>query len=204
MPRTARLVLLAAGIALTLPATASPGPRIEPCSDVILRNALRNIAPGPPPLLIGDSVAGFSFETIQRAGYRVNAEGCRTFRRGVEALREEASGPRPLPRFVVLELGTAGKIEMGMIEEAHELVGDRRTLGLVTPRAFRGERKARGVRTIRRAATQLKRVRLIDWARFSRGRNEWFHPDRVHPNSRGAQRLGDLLSRVGKQVLRRR
>ena len=132
------------------------------CSRVYHKPPTGNAGPGPAPLLIGDSVVGFAMPELQRIGYRINGQGCRTFARGITALKREAR-KRSLPDLVVFELGTAGKANLGMIEKVLAILGPDRRLGLVTPRVFLG-----GVdldAAIYHAAAALDpRVTVIEWA----------------------------------------
>ena len=181
---TALVVLLSA---------ASPAQSIETCSRVYHKPALGDAPrPGKPPLLIGDSVVGFAMKDLQKLGYRINAQGCRTFPRGITALKRE-NHKRGLPGLVVVELGTAGNVTRQNIGRLVRLLGPKRKLVLVTPRKFFG-----GVdpdaRDYHRAAERYPgRVFVTPWAEFGEQHPEWFYPDMVHPNPEGQKAFVDFL-----------
>lgn len=164
------------------------------CSRVYHKPPLANAGPGPPPLLIGDSVVGFGMKQLQRLGYRINAQGCRTFARGITALKREAR-KRPLPKLVVFELGTAGKANLGMVEKVLNILGPNRRLALVTPRKFLGGVDPDAA-VYHAAAAQDPRVKVIKWAERSEPYPNWFHPDLVHPNDRGVKAFTKMLAAV--------
>jgi hypothetical protein len=170
---------------------ASPATAIEPCSKVYHRAPRVDLGPGPAPLLIADSVVAYGMREIQDQGYRVNAQGCRTFARGVAALAAIADH-RPLPDLVVIALGSVGRIKQRQIVRALQIIGPERTLGLMTPRRFHGGEDPDAER-IRRAAARSSQIDLIDWAATSAGHPQWFYPDLVHPTPDGADTLATLL-----------
>ena len=131
---------------------------------------------------------------LQKAGFRINAQGCRTFLRGITALKREANR-RKLPELVVFELGTAGRANLGMIQKVLTILGPDRRLALVTPRKFLG-----GVdpdaKVYHQAAAVDPRVTVIEWAERAEAHPEWFHPDLVHPNKRGVKEFVSMLRAV--------
>jgi hypothetical protein len=171
---------------------------IETCSRVYHKPALGH-APGhkKPPLLIGDSVVGYAMKDLQKIGYRINAQGCRTFPRGITAIKREAH-KRGLPDLVVVELGTAGNVTRQNIARLVQFLGPKRKLVLVTPRKFGGRGFEGGVdpdaADYHRAAERYPgRVFVTPWAEYGEQHPEWFYPDMVHPNPEGQKVFVDLL-----------
>ena len=155
-------------------------------------------APGwvKPPLLIGDSVVGYAMQPLRKLGYRINAQGCRTFPRGITAIKREAH-KRGLPKLVVVELGTAGNVTRQNIARLLQLLGPKRKLVLVTPRKF-GQGFTGGVdpdaKDYHRAAERYPgRVFVTPWAEFGEQHPEWFYPDMVHPNPEGQKHFVNFL-----------
>jgi hypothetical protein len=184
----ALVALLSAAVVLLSAPPEAHG--IETCSRVYHKPPLGD-APGlaKPPLLIGDSVVGFAMKPLQKLGYRINAQGCRTFPRGITAIKREAH-KRELPSLIVVELGTAGNVTRQNIGRLLRLLGPDRKLVLVTPRKFGGTSFSGGVdpdaKDYHRAAERYPgRVFVTPWAEFGEQHPEWFYPDMVHPNPEG-------------------
>ncbi len=187
---------VAAVAAFLIAAPATHG--IETCSRVYHKPALGQ-APGhaKPPLLIGDSVVGYAMKELQKIGYRINAQGCRTFPRGITAIKREAH-KRGLPKLIVVELGTAGNVTRQNIGRLLRFLGPNRKLVLVTPRKFGGRAFRGGVdpdaADYHRAAEKYPgRVFVVPWAEYGEQHPEWFLPDKVHPNPEGVKYFVDLL-----------
>ena len=123
LPRFTLLLGVAAALAgLFLLAAAPPSHAIKTCSRLYQKPPLADIGPGKAPLLIGDSVVGFAMPKLQKAGYRINAQGCRTFPRGIRALNQEAR-QRGLPKLIVFELGSAGNVKPSHIDKVLKIIG---------------------------------------------------------------------------------
>jgi hypothetical protein len=174
--------------------SAPPADAIDTCSKVYHRAPRVDLGPGPAPLLIADSVVGFGMRGLQDKGYRINAQGCRTFARGVAALADLAHR-QTLPRLVVIELGSVGRIKQRQIDRALSIIGPDRVLGLVTPRRFHGGEDPDAER-IRAAATRSAQIAVVDWAALSAGHPQWFYGDFVHPTPEGAEAFAQLLGSV--------
>jgi hypothetical protein len=98
-----------------------------------------------------------------------------------------------LPSRVVIALGTNWTVSMREVRTALRLLGRRRLLVLVTP----SEPGGADARVMRRAARRFpKRVRVLDWARVSRGRSGWFGGDGLHLTHSGARAFARLLHRA--------
>jgi hypothetical protein len=179
-------IALAAASAILVTLFPHDAGAIATCSRVYHKRPTGN-APGPgrPPLLIGDSVVGYAMPGLQRIGYRLNAQGCRTFPRGITALKREAHR-RPLPRLIVFELGTAGNVTQDQINHVMRLIGPDRYLVLITPRVFRGGVDPDAA-DYYRAAELNDHIGVVPWAEYGEAHPEWFYPDKVHPNPTGAK-----------------
>lgn len=147
---------------------------------------------GKPPLLIGDSVVGYAMKPLRKLGYRINAQGCRTFPRGITALKREAH-KRGLPKLIVVELGTAGNVTRQNIARLLRLLGPKRKLVLVTPRKFFGGVDPDAKDYHRAAERYPGRVFVTPWAEFGEQHPEWFYPDMVHPNPEGQKAFVEFL-----------
>ncbi len=184
-------MLVFAALAAASLATPRDADAIPTCSPVHQDPPKGDAGPGPPPLLIGDSVTGFAIPELRRIGYRINGQGCRTFLRGITALKREARR-RPLPDFVVFELGTAGHVENWMINKVLEILGPNRKLGLVTPRVFFGGIDPDAV-LYHAAAARDPRISVIPWAEWSAANPSWLLGDNVHPTDAGIEALTWML-----------
>ena len=122
---------------------------------------------------------------LAKAGYNVNAHGCRGMEEGLAILRHRHALGR-VPHLVVLALGTDFTISRSQIRRALHYIGPDRKLGLVTPWELGGYAgsDAQNVRDAARA--YKKRVVLLDWVRYSRGHGSWFQPDGCHLTFSGA------------------
>ena len=137
--------------------------------------------PGRAPLAIGDSVLLGALDEIARAGFEINTRGCRQMSEGLRILRRRKRAGT-LPRFVAVSLGANLDLGRGEIRSALRILGPKRVLGMVTPRG-----DARDGRVIRAARRRHgKRVLVLDWAAYSRGRGGWFAGDGLHLGRGGA------------------
>ncbi len=165
---------------MVLPAAAEAG-----CGGVQAAASKRNLAKGPEPLAIGDSVTLLAVTSLARAGFSVNAQGCRKWSEGHAILRRKKRRGR-LPRLVVMALGTNWDITRGEIGRTRRMLGRKRVLAIVTPRepgGYTGD--AKRIRAAARA--HPRRIKLLDWVRFSRGHGSWFGSDGVHLTDTGVQ-----------------
>jgi hypothetical protein len=91
-----------------------------------------------------------------------------------------------LPRLVVMALGTNWRITRAEIGRTRRLLGRKRVLAIVTPREPGGY--ASDAKRIRAAArAHPRRIKLIDWVRFSRGHGSWFGGDGIHLTYTGVE-----------------
>jgi hypothetical protein len=147
---------------------------------------------GRAPLAVGDSVMLGAIGPIRRAGYEVDASGCRLWSQGLELLKSRARRGS-LPELVVIGLGTNWTVTNDDIRAALAVVGPERVLGLVTPRELEGEPSSDQV-VIRQAAERWPgRIEVIDWVAASEGKRGWFYDDGVHLRPAGARALAQLM-----------
>lgn len=171
---------LAAAVALALPSAAAA------CGASQHHSPVANDRPGPAPLAVGDSVMLGAVPELRRAGFEVNARGCRQMSEGVELL---ASRRRSLPDVVVVALGYNWTISIEEIRRALIVLGPRRMLGLVTPRGEYASARA----AIHAAGRRWPaRVKVLRWAGRSRGK-PWTW-DGLHLTPAGARGFARLLS----------
>ena len=147
-----------------------------------------------PPLAIGDSVMLGAVPQLARAGLEVNTRGCRQMTEGLRVMRaRRRSGT--LPSRVVIALGANWTVRFAEIRAAMRVAGRRRLVVLVTPRESGGGESG-DAWAMRRAARRFpRRVRLLDWVRFSHGRGGWFGGDGLHLTGSGARAFARLLRR---------
>ena len=151
-----------------------------------------DLADGPAPLAVGDSVMLGAIGPIRRAGFEIDAAGCRLWTQGIELLGERAREDS-LPDLVVIGLGTNWTVTNDDIHAALRVIGPERVLGLVTPREVGGDSSSDQV-VIRQAAERWPdRVEVIDWAAASDGKDDWVYDDGVHLRPPGARALAELM-----------
>jgi hypothetical protein len=149
---------LAAGVTLAVPAAAAA------CGASQQHGPVANDRPGPAPLAVGDSVMLGAVPDLRRAGFEVNARGCRQMSEGLELL---ASRRGSLPDRVVVALGYNWTITIEEIRRALIILGPRRVLGMVTPRGEYASARA----AIHAAGRRWPaRVQVLRWAARSSGK----------------------------------
>lgn len=158
-----------------VPALASQ----EACSWRYHAQPGQDLGQKPPPLVIGDSIIGWSVKPLARLGFRVDARVCRMWPEGrelVERLRQKGK----LPRRIVMALGSNWRIPMYEIEAMLPLLEGRHTMAIVTPREYGGG-GGEDAENVRRAAELYPdKIKLLDWVRYSRGNEHWFGGDGLH------------------------
>jgi hypothetical protein len=167
--------MAAAAVLVAAPAAAQAG-----CGYVQTAKAKQDVARGPAPLAIGDSVMLLAVRPLARRGFNVNAQGCRQWRQGEAIIRRKKRKHR-LPRLVVMALGTNWFITRDDIGHTRRMLGKNHVLAIVTPREPGGGTYGGDAHRIRAAArAHPKRIKVIDWVRHSRGHGSWFGPDGIH------------------------
>jgi hypothetical protein len=165
------------------------------CGGVQYMKAKKKPKRGRPPLAIGDSTMLLAMPDLSRAGYNVDAHGCRGMEEGLAILRRRRAADR-LPHLTVIALGTDFTISRSQIKRALHYLGPDRVLGLVTPWELGGYAGS-DARVMREAAKDYrKRIVLLDWVRFSRGHGGWFQPDGCHLTFAGARAFARLFEQA--------
>ncbi len=168
-------IVATAWVLVAVPVTAHAG-----CGYVQTAAAKRNVAKGPPPVAIGDSVMLLAVDPLARKGFNVNAQGCRQWRQGEAILRRKKRLHR-LPRLVVMALGTNWFITRDDIGHTRRMLGKHHVLAIVTPREPGGGSYGGDAKRIRAAGrAHPRRIKVLDWVRFSAGRGSWFGGDGIH------------------------
>jgi hypothetical protein len=155
-------------------------------------------ARGPPPRAIGDSVMVSSVRKLARAGFRSDARMCREWPEGGEIIQRLAREGR-LPERTVIALGSNGVIAMSDIRKLLPLLDSEHTLAIVTPRDPGGGGGQDAANVRQAVLRHPKKLDLLDWVRYSRGREHWFMGDGVHLEEEYAYRYLSCI----KQALAR-
>lgn len=153
------------------------------------------------PLAIGDSTMLLPIPNLTRAGFNVNAKGCRGFRQSVLVMQQYAKKGR-LPHLILIGAYSNGGVNPGLVDFALKVAGPNRALGFITQYdADTGEPPAADTDVIRAAARKHpRRIFLLDWVDHSlphhsdQAPDGWFLPDLFHPNFTGAQAFTDFLA----------
>ena len=180
-------VVLAATALLVVAAAAQAA-----CGGVVAAGSKRNLARGPEPLAVGDSVMLLAVKPLARAGFNANARGCRQWREGQRILRRKKHRHK-LPKLVVMALGTNWYITRDEIGRTRRLLGPGHVLAIVTPREPGNTGDAKRIRAAGRA--HPRRIKVIDWVRFSRGHGSWFGPDGIHLTYTGVTKYVRFIRR---------
>ncbi|MEA2472059.1 MAG: hypothetical protein QOE38_3058 [Thermoleophilaceae bacterium] len=136
-----------------------------------------------------------AMDNLARAGYNVNAHGCRGWEEGLGVLRARRARPG-LPHLVVIALGADFTISRHDIWRALRILGPGHVLGLVTPRELGGGSGSDALHCRQAAAHYKKRVVLLDWVKYSSGHGSWFQPDGLHLTYTGARAFARLFKKA--------
>ena len=169
----------------TLAVLVGAAPAQAGCGGVQTARSPHNLVKGPEPFVIGDSVMLLAVNPLARAGFNVNAQGCRWWKHGHAILRRKKREGR-LPRLVVMALGANWRLTRREIGRTRRMLGRRRVLALVTPRESGGYSGSDATR-VRAAARAHRNVVLLDWVRYSRGHGSWFGGDGLHLTRTGVR-----------------
>jgi hypothetical protein len=198
--RTVRRGLAAlAALALVAMLALAVAPARAGCGGVEQEDPHTDVNLGRAPLAIGDSPMLLALPNLADEGYRANAHGCRQWAEGLDVIRDFNSKGH-LPRLVVIALGSNGVITKGDVREALDLVGKKRTLGLVTPRETGGGSSSDADVIREAAAEHANRIVLLDWVEDSAGHTAWFQPDGLHLTYEGAAAFAKLLKKPLKDL----
>jgi MYXO-CTERM domain-containing protein len=159
---------------------------------------------GPPPIAIGDSTMLFPIPDLNKAGFDVNAKGCRGFKQAVWVARDMRNRG-VLPKLILINSYGNGGINDDLIKFALKVIGPKRTLVLVTAYdADTGHPPAPDTDVLVKAAKDHPdQIKLLDWVKYSLPHHKidpapgaWFLPDYFHPNIAGSAAYADFLSQV--------
>jgi hypothetical protein len=159
---------------------------------------------GPPPIAIGDSTMLFPIPDLNKAGFDVNAKGCRGFKQAVWVARDMRNRG-VLPKLILINSYGNGGIDDDLIKFALKVIGPNRTLALVTAYdADTGHPPAPDTDVLVQAAKEHPdQIKLLDWVKYSLPHHKidpepgaWFLPDLFHPNIPGSAAYAHFLSQV--------
>lgn len=166
------------------------------CGGTVHVSATHHLGLYRNPLIIGDSVLLGAMPATARAGFDVDAHGCRGFEEGLRRLRHYRH-VHALPHLVVLQLGTDFGISTAEIREALSVVGQGRVLALMTPREAGCGCGGPDAANVRRAGRLYPdRVVVLDWVSYTSGRGTWFQPDGIHLTGAGAVGFAGYVKRL--------
>jgi hypothetical protein len=169
------------------------------CGGVEQEKPRKDVNLGRAPIAIGDSPMLLALPNLAKEGYRANARGCRQMSEGLALIRKLRNEDK-LPKLVVVALGSNGTVSRNQIHEALDLVGKKRTLGLVTPRETGGGSSNDADVMRSEARKHANRIELIDWVKYSSGHSGWFQPDGLHLTFEGAEGFAELLRKPLKDL----
>lgn len=190
LPRARRAVLLAA---LAFGAVAAPAD--ADCGGVVASYPHTWHRTYRPPLVIGDSAMLFAVPYIARQRMQGNARGCRQWSEGLDLIRARKHS-HSLPHLVVMALGANWIITRSDIEHAVRLVGPGRVLGIVVPREEGGGTSADASNVRRAGRRHPKRVKVLDWPRYSSHHGNWFSGDGLHMTYTGAAAYARYIGKL--------
>jgi lysophospholipase L1-like esterase len=180
-------------LALTAPAAHAA------CGGVEQEKPRKDVNLGRAPIAIGDSPMLLALPNLAQEGYLANARGCRQWPEGLALIRKLRNEDH-LPKLVVVALGSNGSITRTNIRDALDLVGKKRTLGLVTPRETGGGSSSDADVVRSEAKKHKNRTVLLDWVSYSSGHSGWFQPDGLHLTFEGAEGFADLMKKPLKHL----
>ena len=189
--RVAAALAVACSLLAALPASSGAA-----CGGVEQERPRTDRNLGRAPIAIGDSALLGALPQVASVGIRANARGCRQYPEGLALMRDLRRHDQ-LPRVVILQLGSNGYVTEENIHDALRIVGKKGILALVTPREAAGE-GSHDIDLIREEAHEHKRIRLLDWVKFSAGHSAWFQPDALHLTYDGAEAMARLFADVFK------
>jgi len=108
------------------------------------------------------------------------------------AVIEELKGEGKLGRTVIIELGTNGSFTEGQLEKTLETLEGTKNIILVNTRVPRPWETVVN-EALAAVPEDYPNVMLIDWYSASSGCNDYFYPDGVHLNQKGAKAYGEII-----------
>ena len=191
MPNLPRTGVLVAALCLAAPITAHAQAEDVGCGDA--NRAPAGAPIGAAPLALGDSVMLGAARRLSRRGFEVDARCARSPAEGVAILRQRRRRGT-LPEIVVMALGTNLAVSFRDIRRMLRVIGQRRTLMLVTP--FREWRPFMTGPMRRAARLWRRRVKLIDWSGRAERNRDWFVSDGTHLRPTGVEAYTRILRRA--------
>jgi hypothetical protein len=189
-----RFSLVAAATAMLL-GIAAPAPAVAGCGGVRTGEPPHRKGASLPPLAIGDSTMLLALPNLTRRGFAVNAHGCRQFPEA-RALLARLGRAHRLPHLVVVALGADGSVTSGDVQATLRILGNGRTLVLVTPRELGGGSGSDAALVRDAGRSHAARVEVLDWVAESAGHGGWFQPDGLHLTFTGAAAFARVLARA--------
>jgi hypothetical protein len=159
---------------------------------------------GRAPVALGDSTMILPIPNLDAVGYSVNARGCRGFREAIN-IAAKLKAKHHLPHLVLINSYGNGGVNPTLIQDALDVLGRKRVLGLVTSyNADTGRPPAPDTDVLFKAARQYPhRILVLDWVKYSRSHHAveptpgaWFLPDLYHPNYTGADAYATFLAQA--------
>jgi hypothetical protein len=190
------LTLLAAASSALAPHAAHA---YDPCGDVVEEGPNKDANLGRPPIAIGDSPMLLATPLLANKGFLANAHGCRQYSEGLRVLKDYKKKGK-LGRIVVIALGSNGVVQKSQIHKALKIIGKKRLLLLVAQLELGGGESS-DTELARKEARKHRRIRLLDWARYSRGHGSWFQSDGLHPTLEGAEKMADFYADLTFHIL---
>ncbi|MDX6582417.1 MAG: hypothetical protein QOI10_1601 [Solirubrobacterales bacterium] len=175
---------------------ALAGAAYAACGGVEQEKPRKDVSLGRAPIAIGDSPMLLALPNLAQEGYRANARGCRQWPEGLDVIR----GLGHIPKLVVVALGSNGSVTKDDIHTALDLLGKKRTLGLVTPRELGGGSGSDADLVRKEAKKHSNRIVLLDWVKKASGHSSWFQPDGLHLTTEGAAAFAELLKKPLKDL----
>jgi hypothetical protein len=194
--RIALATLAAALVTLALLASQAAA---DSCGGVVEQGPNKNANLGRAPIAIGDSPMLLAVPNLADKGFIANARGCRQYPEGLKVLKDYKKKGR-LGRIAVIALGSNGVIEKGEIRKALRIIGKKRLLLLVAPLETGGVESS-DAKLVRKEARKRRRIRLLDWARHSRGHGGCFQPDGLHLTFEGAEAMAKFFAKLTFHIL---
>ena len=169
------------------------------CGGVVEQGPNKNANLGRAPIAIGDSPMLLAVPNLADKGFIANARGCRQITEGVEVLKDYEKKGR-LGRIAVIALGSNASIEKSDIHKALKVIGKKRILLLVTPRETGGGESS-DADVVRKEAKKHRRIRLLDWVKYSKGKSGWFQADGLHLTLEGAKAMASFFAKLTFKIL---
>ena len=197
LERKSRNLVLGTSLAV-LAAVVLPAMAWAQCGGTYKVDANKDVGRGRPPLAIGDSVMLLAIDKLADVGYNVNARGCRGLQEAIGIIKQAESAGK-LGHLVVVAVGADYTISMSEVRKTLEILGGRhgekRILGLVTPRELGGG-SGNDADVVREAGERYKnRVKVLDWVNKAGGNPNWFQPDGIHLTDSGADAYANLFKK---------